>query len=151
MSTNRVVVGLIAAAVLALAPGTTISVRGQSNPAQQPITVAYYYKVKWGFQDEFLALFKKNHYPVLEAQIASGRLVAVEAFTPRFHGDGRSDWTFVTILVFKNWQAFGDNSAEADIIKKLYPNQGKYQADEQRRFELLEAHWDVPLVRAPMK
>src|SRR5687767_2565326 len=116
-----------------------------------PVTVAYYYKVKWGYQDEFLELFKRNHYPLLEAQVKSGRLVRVEAFTPRFHGDGRSDWTFMTVLVFKNWQAFGDNSAERELITRMYPDQSTYKIQEKRRFELLDAHWDVPLTPAPMK
>ncbi len=127
------------------------SARAQESPAERPVTVAYYYKVKWGYQEEFLELFKKNHYPVLEAQVKGGRLLRVEAFTPRFHGDGRSDWTFMTVLIFKNWQAFGDNSTEAEIIKKLYPDQDKYKREERRRFELLDAHWDVPLSPTPMK
>ena len=38
-------------------------------------SVWYLYKVKWGAQEEFLALFRKNHYPVLEAQLG-GRISA---------------------------------------------------------------------------
>ena len=129
-------------------PGTALA---QGNPNGRSVTVAYFYKVKWGYQDEFLELFRKNHYPVLEAMVKGGRLLRVEAYTPRFHGDGRSDWTFMTVLVFKDWPAFGDNSAEAEIIKRLYPDQEKYKREEKRRFELLEAHWDVPLNPAPMK
>ncbi|PYX63532.1 MAG: hypothetical protein DMG78_31585, partial [Acidobacteria bacterium] len=30
----------------------------------QPFAIEYYYKAKWGHAEEFLALFKKNHYPV---------------------------------------------------------------------------------------
>ena len=125
--------------------------RAQGGSLDNPVTVAYFYKVKWGYQNEFLDLFKKNHYPVLEGQVKSGRLLRVEAYTPRFHGDGRSDWTFMTILVFKNWHAFGDSSVERDLIPNMYPDQEKYKREEQRRFELLEAHWDVPLSPAPMK
>ena len=65
---------------------------------EEPVTVAYFYKVKWGYQNEFLELYKKNHYPVLEAMVKSGRLVAVQTWTPRFHGDGRSDWTFMSVF-----------------------------------------------------
>jgi hypothetical protein len=121
------------------------------SAAASPVTVHYFYKVKWGYQDEFLELFKRNHYPLLEAQVKSGRLVRVEAYTPRFHGEGRSDWTFLSVLVFKDWAAFGDSSAEPALIKKLYPDQEQYKREEQRRFELLEAHWDVPLNPATMK
>lgn len=119
--------------------------------ADEPVTVAYYYKVKWGYQEEFLELFKKNHYPVLAEQIQSGRLLAVEAFTPRFHGEGRADWTFVTILVFKNWSIMQDSSEEQEIIRRLFPDQESFRKEEQRRFELLEAHWDVPLQPVSMK
>lgn len=113
-------------------------------PLDVPVKVEYYYRVKWGFQQEFIELFRKNHYPVLLEQIKSGRLLQVEAFEPRFHGDGRSDWTFMTVIVFKSWQAFGE-SESAEIIKRLYPDQDTFKREEQRRFEIVEAHWDVPL------
>ncbi|HEY6056959.1 MAG TPA: hypothetical protein VIV06_02955, partial [Candidatus Limnocylindrales bacterium] len=58
----------------------------------QPLEVAYFYRVRWGFHDEFLELFERNHWPILRAQIESGRLLDVRCFTPRFHGDGRADW-----------------------------------------------------------
>jgi hypothetical protein len=31
------------------------------------------------------------------------------------------------------------------VVRKLYPDQAKFRKEEARRFELLEAHWDVPL------
>jgi hypothetical protein len=116
-----------------------------ATPTDSPVIVAYYYKTKWGYQDEFIELFRKNHYPILKAQVDSGRLLKFEAYEPRFHGDGRSDWTFATVLTFKNWQAFGDNSGQAELIKQMFPDQEAYKKEEQRRFEILEAHWDVPL------
>jgi hypothetical protein len=120
-------------------------------PLDAPVTVEYYYRIKWGYQEEFVELFRKNHYPVLLEQVKSGRLLKVQAFEPRFHGDGRSDWTFMSILVFKDWQAFGDGSATAAIVKRLYPDQEMFRREEQRRFELVEAHWDVPLKPVPME
>ncbi len=114
------------------------------------MSVAYFYKTRWGCQGEFIELFRRNHYPLLEAQVKSGRLLRIELYEPRFHGDGRSDWTFMTILVFKNWQALAKGESK-DLAKSIYPDQEKYQKEEQRRFELLEAHWDVPLSPVPMK
>ena len=32
----------------------------------RPFAVEYYYKARWGFAEEFLALFRKNHWPVLQ-------------------------------------------------------------------------------------
>ena len=52
--------------VLALFLGTSFSF-SQSTPATgQPFVVEYYYRAKWGHADEFLRLFKKNHYPLLK-------------------------------------------------------------------------------------
>jgi hypothetical protein len=118
--------------------------------AGKPVRVGYYYKIKWGYQDEFLHLFKKNHYPVLKAQKESGRLLEILAYEPRFHGDGKSDWTFLSVLVFRDWQALSE-SQEKEIIKKMFPDQETFQREEQRRFELMEAHWDVPLRELSME
>jgi hypothetical protein len=119
--------------------------RALAGPTQTPVAIAYFYKVKWGFQDEFIELFKRNHYPILEAQLKSGRLLSIEMYTPRFHGDGRGDWTFLTVLTYKNWQVVSDNRESTRLVKQLYPDQRLFKRDEQRRFELLEAHWDTPL------
>jgi hypothetical protein len=122
-----------------------------TTPTDAPVTAEYYYKVKWGHQDEFIELFRKNHYPVLMEQVKSGRLLKFQAFEPRFHGEGRGDWTFMTVLVFKNWQAFGDGSGTAEIIQRLFPDQETYTREERRRFEILDAHWDVPLKPVSME
>jgi hypothetical protein len=122
-----------------------------ATPMDAPVTVEYYYKVQWGYQDEFLELFRKNHYPVLTAQVRSGRLLKFQAYEPRFHGDGRSGWTFMTVLTFRNWQAFGDNSGQAELIREMYPDGETYKREERRRFEILEAHWDVPLKPVAME
>ncbi len=138
--------------VLSFIVWLTLSFTAQAQEAskEEPVTVAYFYKVKWGYQNEFLELYKRNHYPVLEAMVKSGRLVEVQTWTPRFHGDGRSDWTFMSVLVFTSWEAMADNSEEQKIIKDLFSDEERFQREEQRRFEILEAHWDVPLREAPM-
>jgi len=105
-------------------------------------TTWYFYKVRWGFQDEFLDLFQKNHYPVLTAMREAGAFTSIRAFTPRYHGDGRADWTFAVELVAREDFA---GTPEAEVVRKLYPDQETFRKEERRRFELLEAHWDVPL------
>ncbi len=108
-------------------------------------TVWYFYKVKWGYQDEFVDLFKKNHLPVLRAQIEAGRMARVRTFVPTYHGDGRADWTFAVAITFPDSAALLAPSNEEAIVKRLYPDQATFKKEEKRRFEILEAHWDVPL------
>ena len=37
-----------------------------------PVTIAYFYRIRWGFHEEFWELFTRNHYPILAAQVESG-------------------------------------------------------------------------------
>ena len=53
-----------------------------ASASGQPFVVEYYYKAKWGHADEFLALFKKNHYPVLKKEIELGRFLKVWLIRP---------------------------------------------------------------------
>jgi hypothetical protein len=115
--------------------------------AQQPFVVEYYYKVRWGYADEFIQLFRKNHFPVLQKQVESGRLVSVTAVAPRYHATEDERWDYRVTIVFRNAQvaAETDSNLEA-IVSQLYPDQKVFRQEEQRRFEILLAHWDVPTV-----
>ena len=110
---------------------------------EKPVRAAYYYTVRWGFQQEFERLFFKNHYPILKAQ--KERIKDVSVYRPTFHGDGRADWTFLVVITFASEEAFSASVDEDAIARKLYPDFDAYKKEEQRRFELLSAHWDVPL------
>jgi len=134
---KRLAVLAVAAAILLPHPA-----RGEE---EKPVRVAYYYKVRWGFQQEFERLFLKNHYPLLAAQQKSGRIQGVSLLRPRFHGDGRADWTFLVVIQFPSWAALGAPSGEEALAGQLFPDQKTFREEEARRFELLEAHWDVPL------
>lgn len=114
--------------------------------ADEPYVIEYYYKTKWGFTDEFLTLFKKNHLPVLKKQIESGRILSVKIEKPRYHATEEGRWDFRVTIAFKSAAAFHAPSEEDAIIKKLYPDQFVFKREEQRRFEILISHWDVPLV-----
>jgi len=144
----RTILGLAGAvACLVLTPLPSPAVRAQAPMVQSAgaeRTVWYFYRVKWGFQDEFVSLFRKNHYPVLKAQIPS-RIVTVRTFVPTYHGDGRADWTFAVAITYKDTAAMTGPSNDAEIIRKLYPDQATFRREEQRRFEILDAHWDPPL------
>ena len=67
------------------------------------------------------------------------------ANAPTYHGDGRADWTFAVAITFKDSAAMNAPSGEDEIVRKLFPDQNTFRKEEQRRFEILDAHWDVPL------
>jgi hypothetical protein len=114
-----------------------------------PITVLYFYRTRWGAHDEFVELFERNHWPILREQLAAGRFLDVRRSVPRFHGDGRADWDVLVSITFRDWAAMEAHS-EAEIAARLFPDRERYAAEERRRFELLEAHWDVALEERPL-
>ena len=144
---------LLIAAAAGLAALTVV--RAQAPAGQSPDrperTTWYFYKVKWGYQDEFVQLFQRNHLPVLREEMKSGRIKDVRTYVPTYHGDGRADWTFAVVIVYKDIAAMTAPSEDEAIAKRLYPDQAKFQKEEQRRFEIVEAHWDVPLNEVVLK
>ena len=111
----------------------------------KPFVVEYYYKVKWGHADEFIALFRKNHYPLLKKQVEMGRMLKVSAVAPRYHTTEDGRWDYRVTIVFKNATVANDGFDEKALIKQLYPDQETYKREEQRRFEILDANWDLPI------
>ena len=114
--------------------------------ADQPYIMEYYYKVQWGHQQEFLQLFLKNHYPLLQKVAESGRILSVKIETPANHMTEDARWDYRVTIRYKNSAlATTENPDEDRLIKQLWPDQATYQREEQRRFEILLAHWDLPL------
>lgn len=112
----------------------------------QPYIMEYYYKVQWGRQQEFLQLFLKNHYPLLQKMVESGRMVSVKIETPANHMTEDARWDYRVTIRFKNSTlATTANPDEDRLIKQLWPDQSTYQNEERRRFEILLAHWDLPM------
>lgn len=112
----------------------------------QPYTVEYYYKVQWGHQQEFLGLFLKNHYPLLQKVVEGGRMISVKIESPANHMTEDARWDYRVTIRFKNSSvATTANPEEEALIKQLWPDQETYKREEQRRFEILLAHWDLPL------
>lgn len=119
----------------------------QSSPAAsgQPFVVEYYYKTQWGHADEFLTLFKKNHYPLLKKEVEMGRMLKVMVDQPRFHTTEDGRWDYRVTIVFKNATVANEPFDEDALKKQLWPDQATYIREEQRRFEILLSHWDLPV------
>jgi hypothetical protein len=148
-SVSRVLAALILASVL-IAPIATKAQTASSSP-DKPFVVEYYYKTKWGHAEEFLKLFKKNHYPLLKKQVEMGRMVKVWMDQPRYHSTEDGRWDYRVTIVFKNATVANEVFDEDTLKKQLFPDQDTYQHEEQRRFAILDAHWDVPIKMAELE
>src|ERR1700739_550134 len=138
---SRALMLLIFAAILA-----PISTHAQTaGSSDKPFVVEYYYKARWGYAEEFLKLFKKNHYPLLKKEVELGRMVKVWMDQPRYHATEDGRWDYRVTIVFKNATVANEPFDEDALKKQLFPEQDTYQREEQRPFTILEAPWDLPI------
>ena len=137
---------LLLAVLTVLAPAAFAQGAPPQGSADKPYAMEFYYKVHWGHQKEFLDLFLKNHFPLLQKIAESGRILALKIETPANHMTEDSRWDYrVTITYPNSTLATTANPQEEALIKQLYPDQATYNREEQRRFEILVSHWDLPV------
>src|SRR5213080_5260191 len=103
--------------LLAASAGITSAQTASAAAPGQPFVVEYYYKAKWGHADEFLRLFKKNHYPLLKKQVDMGRMLKVWMDQPRYHTTEDGRWDYRVTIVFKN-AAVANEAFDEDALKK---------------------------------
>lgn len=129
----------------------TVAAALSRAPAGEPFVVEYYYKVKWGYADEFWHLFNRNHWPLLKKQIEMGRIVEVRAVQPRYHTTEDGRWDYRVTIVFRGAaEANAPFDTEA-LERKLFSDLEAYRREERRRFELVLAHWDLPIRSASLE
>jgi hypothetical protein len=144
----KIVSNLIRALIVTCLFGIAASLNASAqagSAGDKPFVVEYYYKARWGYADEFLKLFKKNHYPLLKKEVEMGRMVKVWMDQPRYHTTEDGRWDYRVTIVFKNATVANEAFDEDAIKKQLWPDQETYTREEQRRFTILEAHWDLPV------
>lgn len=101
-----------------------------------------YYKIKGGHKAEWLALYKKNHLPILQDHQKAGLIQSIDIYEIAFH-QTEPAWDYQVVMRMKNWAAFDEMGKRDDEVKKrLYPNQERFDEEENRRWELTERHWD---------
>lgn len=116
---------------------------GASAPAlDKPFMVEWVYKVKWGHDEEFWQLFKKYQIAILNYQKQTGDVLSYKVYRPAIHTSEDSRWEYRADIVFKNKLVWGRSD---EIGRQIFPDQATYKREENRRWELTEAHWDLPI------
>jgi hypothetical protein len=150
----RRIILVVLTVVFAASLATPLSAQGAppQTSADQPYSIEYYYKCQWGHQQEFLQLFLKNHYPLLKKIQSTGRILSLKIDSPAYHTTEDGRWDYRVTIKYKNSAlATTSNPDEEAFIKELYPDQATYKQEEQRRFEILLGHWDLPVTEITPK
>jgi hypothetical protein len=102
---------------------------------QNRVHVAYY-RVPPGRQDEWLALYKKYHKPIVDFQIQKGVTISSKLYSPKMH-EGEKAWDFEIISVSPpDGQAPKLGMTRAEVIRKLFPDIEDYVKGERQRWAL---------------
>ena len=79
-------------------------------------------------------------------------MLSVKIEQPAYHTTEDGRWDYRVTIVFRNSTlATTANPDEEKLIHELWPDQATYQKEEERRFEILLAHWDLPVTNITPK
>jgi hypothetical protein len=134
----------IALAIATSASGAT----AQPVTSGASVTTEHYYRIKWGSAGEFKRLYKLNHQPILAELQKQGFIMAIRTEEPFTHMAGDQRWDLRVTITYRDASAAvvvgGAFDQASDAVKaRLYPDKKKFEAEEAKRFGLLEEHWDV--------
>lgn len=141
--------GLAIVAMAAPLPCASAETQPPAHEAAQavPTIVENYYRVKWGSLNEFIQLYEKNHRPLLDEMRKLGFVKDVKIEYPFLHLAGGPRWDMRVRITFRDATAAIDDpqwdAAWAAAKTRMYKDLKKFDAEESRRFSLLEEHWDV--------
>ena len=90
---------LFALAVLSIFASSIASAQATIGAGDGKNTVSVdFYKVPPGRQDEWLALYKKYHFPIMQYQKAHGQVISETVYTRAVHELSPS-WDFALVIV----------------------------------------------------
>ena len=110
----------------------------------KPIIEEWVYRTKYGFKDEWWALFKKYQIAILERQKQLGYVKDFTVYSPSLHTSEDSRWDYRVIIVRASADA-PPGQSEGEVAKQLFPDQAAFKREENRRWELITSHWDLPI------
>ena len=145
-SSQSLALAAIALLILLAGVSQARSQQTASNPAVssagKPYLVEWVYKVKWGFADEFWQIFKKYQIATLNREKELGYVMSYTVYRPGQHTGEDTRWEYRIVITYKN---ISSSQHGSEVEKQLFPDQAAMKRGENRRWELTEAHYDLPI------
>ncbi len=108
----------------------------------KPYLVEWVYKVKWGYADEFWQLFKKYQIATLNREKELGYVTSYTVYRPGLHAGEDSRWEYRIVITYRD---IASSQHGSEVEKQVFPDQEAMKRGENRRWELTEAHYDLPI------
>jgi hypothetical protein len=139
----RSFVGMVAVcATLGFGVWTSAQPQAAEAQADEPFLEEWVYKVKWGHNEEFFDILKKYQLAILEREKQLGYVTQYTVYAPGLHTSEDQRWDYRVAIVSKNQ---GAARHEEEVARQLFPDQQAFKKAENHRWELVEAHWDLPV------
>jgi hypothetical protein len=101
-----------------------------------------FYKLPPGRQDEWLALYKKAHFPLMNWQIEHGQVISETVYTRAVHELSPS-WDIAIVIVLPpTGQRKKSELTRAQLMRQIYPDLDEFVKEEKQRWALTLEHWD---------
>jgi len=136
---------MILLSMLSLSVFSTVEAFAQANNGAgegKPEVHVDFYKLPPGRQDEWLALYKKSHFPLMKWQIDHGQVISETVYTRIIHELSPSWDIAIMIVLPPASQRKKPEMTRAQLIRKLYPDLDEYVKEERQRWALTLEHWD---------
>ena len=131
--------------VLSFSGVMSTSALAQSNNGAltgKPTVHVDFYRLPPGRQDEWLALYKKWHYPIMKYQKEHGQVTSETVYTRVVHELSPS-WDIAIVIISPPPEKMPKaEMSRQQLIRSLYPNLDEYVAAEKQRWALTLEHWD---------
>ncbi|MCJ2179755.1 hypothetical protein [Novosphingobium album (ex Hu et al. 2023)] len=144
----------MAAAVLVAAPVAPAMAQDAAPGADGPLKVENYYRVKWGGMAEFLRVYHKQHEALLREMMRQGFITEVTVEMPFTHMGGSTRWDVRATIVYKHGAdgvgaGAAYKAAMAAAKARMFPDKAAFEAEELKRQQVIEDHWDEVIEPAP--
>jgi hypothetical protein len=145
---------IVLAVVLTFTALSSVEVFAQGNNGAgtgKNVHSVDFYKLPPGRQDEWLALYKKYHYPIMQYEREHGQVISETLYTRAAHHISPS-WDIAIVIVApppeKRPKA---DKTRQDLIRSLFPDLDDYVKGERARWALTLEHWDEQWVEVDIE
>lgn len=142
---------LFALCLIPCGSGAAFAQASNGGRGSQPVVDVSYYKLPPGRQDEWLALYKKWHYPIMKWYKAHGLVTSETVYTRAAHELSPSWDIAIMIISPPPDQAKKPPMTRAQVIRHVFPNLDEYVKGEKERWSMTLAHWDERWVRVDVE
>jgi hypothetical protein len=108
----------------------------------KPVVSVDFYKLPPGRQDEWLALYKKWHYPIMQWERAHGQVISETVYKRAVHHLSPSWDIAIMIIAPPPDKRPKPEKTRQELIRSLFPNLDEYVNAERQRWALTLEHWD---------